>query len=59
MSTKNTKLTSVKVNVELYTNFKIEAIKDEISFQDLVNKTLEFYITNSEIKKMFLNSLKK
>ena len=56
MSTKSKfKLTSVKVDEDLYTEFKIQAIKDKISFQQLVNTTLELYKNSEEFKKWFKN----
>lgn len=56
MSTKSKfKLTSVKVDEDLYTEFKIQAIKDKISFQQLVNTTLELYKNSEEFKKWFNN----
>lgn len=59
MSSKNSKLTSVKVDTDLYTDFKIQAIKDKISFQQLVNKTLELYLSSDEFKDWFVTNSKK
>lgn len=59
MSSKNSKLTSVKVDADLYTDFKIQAIKDKISFQQLVNKTLELYLSSDEFKEWFVTNSKK
>lgn len=56
MTTKSKfKLTSVKVDEDLYTEFKIQAIKDKISFQQLVNTTLELYKNSEEFKQWFKN----
>lgn len=52
-------MTSVKVDTDLYTDFKIQAIKDKISFQQLVNKTLELYLSSDEFKDWFVTNSKK
>ena len=44
MESKNYKLTSVKVDKDLYTEFKIKSIREGITFQTLVNKTLHMFV---------------
>jgi hypothetical protein len=39
-------VTTVKLNQELYTQFKELNIRGKISFQDFVNKCLERYLTD-------------
>lgn len=39
-------VTTVKLNRELYTQFKELNIRGKISFQDFVNKCLERYLTD-------------
>ncbi len=44
------KLTSVKVNPELFDNFKIESIKKKITFGQLVNRALKLYVEDEDFK---------
>jgi hypothetical protein len=58
LAKKNHKLTSVKVNVDSYNEFKINSIKDGISFQELVNKTLELYNNSADFKEKYFTNHK-
>lgn len=40
-------VTTVKLNLELYNQYKELNIRGKISFQDFVNKCLEKYLTDS------------
>ena len=43
-------VTTVKLNQELYNQFKEINIRGKISFQDFVNKCLEKYLTDNEFQ---------
>jgi hypothetical protein len=43
-------VTTVKLNQELYNQFKELNIRGRISFQDFVNKCLERYLTDSNFQ---------
>lgn len=43
-------VTTVKLDEELYTQFKELNIRSKISFQDFVNKCLEKYLTDSKFQ---------
>lgn len=49
---KNTKLTSVNVNRQNHQEFKILSIRDNVTFQKLVNVALEKYIKDSQFRDM-------
>jgi hypothetical protein len=48
------KLTSVKVISELYKKFKNETIENEFSLQKLVNRTLDLFVYDEELRKKIL-----
>ena len=48
------KLTSVKVISELYKKFKNETIESEFSLQKLVNRTLDLFVYDEEVRKKIL-----
>ena len=48
------KLTSVKVISELYKKFKNEKIESEFSLQKLVNRTLDLFVYDEELRKKIL-----
>jgi metal-responsive CopG/Arc/MetJ family transcriptional regulator len=43
-------VTTVKLNQELYNQFKEINIRGKISFQDFVNKCLEKYLTDTDFQ---------
>ena len=51
MSEKNQQLTSVKLDKELFEQFKIECIKRKFSFQKLSERAIHLYLTNDDFKK--------
>lgn len=51
MSNKEMTLTSVKVQSELFENFKIECVKRKFSFQKLADRSIYLYLTNDEFRK--------
>jgi hypothetical protein len=55
MSEKNQQLTSVKLDKELFEQFKIECIKRKFSFQKLSERAIHLYLTNDDFKKQIHN----
>ena len=49
------KLTSVKINSELWDDFKIECIKRKFSFQKLSERTIDLYMSNDEFRRTITN----
>ena len=46
----DTKLTSVKIISELYSKFKVEAMKREFTLQKLVNRSIDLYIVDRDFR---------
>ena len=55
MSDKNQVLTSVKIDNELFENFKIECIKRKFSFQKLAERAIHLYLIDDDFKKKIHN----
>tara|TARA_R110000803_G_scaffold41464_5_gene89155 strand:+ start:1425 stop:1619 length:195 start_codon:yes stop_codon:yes gene_type:complete len=55
MSNKEMTLTSVKVNSDLFHEFKVECVKRKFSFQKLSDRTIHLYLTDPEFRKMITN----
>ena len=55
MSEKNQQFTSVKLDKELFEQFKIECIKRKFSFQKLSERAIHLYLTNDDFKKQIHN----
>ena len=51
MSKKEMTLTSVKVQSELFEDFKMSCVKHKFSLQKLVDRTIHLYLTDNEFKK--------
>jgi hypothetical protein len=51
----NTQLTSVKVDKDLFDNFKIECVKRKFSLNKLVNRAMDLYLTSEEFRKSVTN----
>tara|TARA_R110000751_G_scaffold90621_10_gene177852 strand:+ start:3505 stop:3687 length:183 start_codon:yes stop_codon:yes gene_type:complete len=49
------KLTSVKINGELWDDFKIECIKRKFSFQKLSERAIDLYMSNDEFRRTITN----
>lgn len=49
------KLTSVKVNEELFEEFKILCVRTKFSLQKLVDRSIHLYLTDEEYKKQLHN----
>lgn len=48
-------LTSVKIDKELFENFKVECIKRKFSFQKLSERAVHLYLTDEEFRKQLHN----
>jgi hypothetical protein len=46
-----TKLTSVNVIEDVYNKFKVKVVNSEINLQNLVNRSLDLYITDESFRK--------
>ena len=51
----NTQLTSVKVDKELFDDFKIECVKRKFSLNKLVNRAIDLYLNSEEFRKQVTN----
>jgi len=50
-------LTSVKVQSDLFENFKIECVKRKFSFQKLSDRALFLYLTDENFRKQITNQI--
>ena len=48
-------LTSVKVQSDLFDDFKMECVKRKFSLQKLVDRTIQLYLTSDEFRKSIHN----
>jgi len=55
MSEKKQVLTSVKLDTDLFENFKIECIKRKFSFQKLSERAIHLYLTDDEFRRKVHN----
>jgi hypothetical protein len=55
MSTKDMTLTSVKIQSDLFENFKIECVKRKFSFQKLADRAIYLYLTDENFRKQVTN----
>ena len=51
MANKDMTLTSVKIQSDLFENFKIECVKRKFSFQKLADRAIHLYLTDEEFRK--------
>jgi hypothetical protein len=51
----NKKLTSVKIDSELWDNFRIECIKRKFSFQKLSERAVDLYMKDDEFRRTITN----
>ena len=49
------KLTSVKVNEELFEEFKVLCVRTKFSLQKLVDRSIHLYLTNDDYRKQLHN----
>ena len=54
---KDMTLTSVKIQSDLFENFKIECVKRKFSFQKLADRAIYVYLTDEEFRKQITNQL--
>lgn len=54
-NTEEQKLTTVKINVELFQEFKYQCIKDRFSFQKLASRAIFLYLTDKEFRQKLHN----
>jgi hypothetical protein len=55
MAKGNMKLTSVKVDADVFEEFKVECLRDKFTLQKLVNASLLLYLNDEEFKKIIKN----
>jgi hypothetical protein len=55
MSEKNQQLTSVKLDKDLFEQFKVECIKRKFSFQKLSERAVHLYLTDEDFRKKIHN----
>jgi hypothetical protein len=55
MSAKDMTLTSVKIQSDLFENFKIECVKRKFSFQKLADRAIYLYLTDENFRKQVTN----
>ena len=48
-------LTSVKVQSDLFENFKIECVKRKFSFQKLADRAIFLYLTDEDFRRQVTN----
>ena len=52
---KDMTLTSVKIQSDLFENFKIECVKRKFSFQKLADRAIYLYLTDENFRKQVSN----
>ena len=55
MDKNNQKLTSVKIDQDLWDEFKIECIKRKCSFQKLSERAIDLYLKDEEFRRKITN----
>jgi len=55
MSNQTKKLTSVKIDEQLWQDFKVECIKRKFSFQKLSERAIHLYLNNEEFRRQITN----
>jgi len=51
----NKKLTSVKIDEDLWDSFRIECIKRKFSFQKLSERSVDLFMNNKEFRRTITN----
>ena len=51
----NKKLTSVKIDEDLWDSFRIECIKRKFSFQKLSERSVDLFMNNEEFRRTITN----
>ena len=52
MEKKDMTLTSVKIQSDLFEDFRVECVKRKFSFQKLADRAIHLYLTNEDFRKM-------
>lgn len=52
---KDLTLTSVKIQTDLFENFKIECVKRKFSFQKLADRAIYLYLTDEDFRRKITN----
>ena len=55
MSAKNQQLTSVKIDKDLFEQFRVECIKRKFSFQKLSERAVHMYLSDENFRKRIHN----
>ena len=55
MANRDMTLTSVKIQSDLFENFKIECVKRKFSFQKLADRAIYLYLTDEDFRKQITN----
>lgn len=56
MAKGNLKLTSVKVDKDIFEEFKVECLRDKFTLQKLVNTSLLLYLNDNDFKETIKNN---
>lgn len=56
MAKGNLKLTSVKVDKDIFEEFKVECLRDKFTLQKLVNASLLLYLKDEDFKNTIKNN---
>ena len=57
MKSTEKRLTTVRIDDDLFQEFKYQCIKDKFSFQKLASRAIFLYLTNKEFKKMIQDTV--
>lgn len=55
MASKDMTLTSVKIQTELWDEFRVECLKRKFSFQKLSDRAIHLFLTNEDFRKQIIN----
>ena len=55
MSKPEMSLTSVKIQSDLFNDFKVECVRRKFSFQKLANRAVFLYLTDEDFRKQITN----
>ena len=55
MSKRDMTLTSVKLQSDLFEDFKVECVRRKFSFQKLADRSLYLYLTDEDFRKKITN----
>ena len=57
MSKRDMTLTSVKLQSDLFEDFKVECVRRKFSFQKLADRSIHLYLTDEDIRRRLHNHL--